>query len=146
MTNLKEKNQIVEILFPFVEKFVKNDKNLKLILDDVSDVAPSISFITDSSRKINYNVVGGYDGEFNFTILYKIKNESTKERFNATKVLNDISAFFDVSTEQGSLPYISEEDTPVILEMVSNPTLVAREENGNIVYSAGYSFVYRHRK
>ncbi|MFV0550364.1 MAG: hypothetical protein ACK5L6_00375 [Anaerorhabdus sp.] len=142
--SLNETNQIVEKLFPFVEKFVKDELKQTLLLDDVTDIAPCISFVTDDSRKINFNVVGGYDGEFNFTIYYKVKNKDTKERLQATKTLNYIGVFFDKATQKGLLPNLSDEDTPVSLEMVTNPTLNTREENGNIVYSAGYTFIYRH--
>ncbi|MEG0661379.1 MAG: hypothetical protein RR443_12440 [Anaerorhabdus sp.] len=143
--SLNETNQIVEKLFPFVEKFVKDELDQTLLLDDVNDTAPCISFVTEDSRKINYNVAGGYDGEFNFTIYYKVKNKETKERLQATKTLNYIGVFFDEATQKGILPYLNEVDNPVSLEMISNPTLNTREENGNIVYSAGYSFIYRHR-
>lgn len=142
--SLNETNQIVEKLFPFVEKFVKDELKQTLLLDDVTDIAPCISFVTEESNKKHFNVVAGYDGEFNFTIYYKVKNKDTKERLQATKTLNYIGVFFDKATQKGLLPNLSDEDTPVSLEMVTNPTLNTREENGNIVYSAGYTFIYRH--
>lgn len=142
--SLNETNQIVEKLFPFVEKFVKDKLKQTLLLDDVTDIAPCISFVTEESNKKHFNVVAGYDGEFNFTIYYKVKNKDTKERLQATKTLNYIGVFFDEATQKGLLPNLSDEDTPVSLEMVTNPTLNTREENGNIVYSAGYTFIYRH--
>ncbi|MEG0164383.1 hypothetical protein [Anaerorhabdus sp.] len=142
--SLNETNQIVEKLFPFVEKFIKEELDQTLLLDDVKDTAPCISFVTGDSRKFNFNVVDGYDGEFNFTIYYKVKNKDTKERLQATKTLNYIGVFFDEATQKGILPYLSDKDKAVRLEMVSNPTLNTREENGNIVYSAEYTFIYRH--
>lgn len=142
--SLNETNQIVDKLFPFVEKFVKEELEQTLLLDDINDTAPCISFVTEDSNKKHFNVVAGYDGEFNFTIYYKVKNKDTKERLQATKTLNYIGVFFDEATQKGILPNLSDEDTPVSLEMVTNPTLNTREENGNIVYSAGYTFIYRH--
>lgn len=142
---LQEILQITDVLYPWIANI--KDLPVKILLEEMKDEAPCLTFVQEKGGgKSNYNVIGDYDGEYIFSIFYKINGKSTKSRLDATRVLLYIGAVCESATEAKNLPKINIKDESKSLTIVDNPTLVVREENGHELYQATYSFVYRHKK
>lgn len=139
---LKETNQLVEQIFPFVRKIPDIPE---MTIDELRETQGSIAFLAEGIDIVSQNVVGGYSANFNFSIYYRVSAKDTKSKFEATRVLNYISDYlYQVSIEK-KMPNLKGSDTAQRFEMTSNPQLMQSEENSNAVYIASFAMRYTHK-
>lgn len=143
VVSLFETNMVVEGLFRWVRAI--DDMPCSMNLDFVEDTAPCLAFITGESTKIKADVIGGYTARLDFSILYKIKGESTKARLEANRLLTYLASYFEGCDTVCKLPTLTDRDIPIKLELIENPTLIGNEDNGNQVYAATYALIYQHK-
>lgn len=143
VVSLFETNLVVEGLFKWLRDI--DDIPCIINLDYVADTAPCLAFITGESTKIKADVIGGYTARLDFSILYKIKGETTKSRLEANRFLMYLANYFEGCDTICKLPLLTDRDIPINLELIENPTLIGNEDNGNQVYAATYALIYKHK-
>lgn len=142
MPTVREINQIVEKVFPFV-RAIPDIPTIQL--DELREEAGSMGFLAEGTNIINKNVIGGYTADFNFSIYYRVSAKDTKSKFEATRVLNYIADYLQQKSEKKELPYLNELDEAQYIEMSSNPQLMQNEENANNVYVCSFFMRYEHK-
>lgn len=143
--SLQETLQIIDVLFPWMANIP--NLPLKLRLEEMTDTAPCLTLSQEKGGgKSNFNVLGDYDGELLFSIYYKVDGKDTKTRMNATRLLTYIGAYCEDATERKELPTVDEQNEVKSISMLDTPTMIGREDNGQEMYMADFSFVYRHKE
>lgn len=140
--SLKETNQIVDVIFPFI----RNIPGIPVIhLDELKEIAGSLGFLTEGINIIKQNVIGGYTANFNFSIYYRVSAKDTKSKLEATRLLNYIADYFQQQSIKKALPYLNQADIAEFIEMSSNPQLLQNEENADVIYMASFFMRYNHK-
>lgn len=141
MPTLRETNQIVEKLFPFVRDI---EGIPKMMLDELGSTAGSLAFLTEGIDIVHKNVIDGYSANFNFSIYYRVSAKDTESKFEATKLLNYIGDILHEKSSKKELPILDGVDVAEYIEMSSNPQLEQSEENANSVYVCSFFMRYTH--
>lgn len=142
MPTLREINQIVEKVFPFVRD-IPNIPSIQL--DELREEAGSMGMLSEGTSIISKNVIGGYTADFNFSIYYRVSAKDTKSKFEATRILNYIADYLQQMSEEKKLPYLNDLDEAQYFEMTANPQLMQNEENANNVYLCSFIMRYTHK-
>lgn len=143
--SLQETLQIVDVLFPWMGNIP--NLPLKLRLEEMTDTVPCLTLSQEKGGgKSNFNVLGDYDGELLFSIYYKVDGKDTKTRLSATRLLTYIGAYCESATANKEIPIMDEQNEVISITMLDTPTMIFREDNGQEMYMANFSFVYRHKE
>lgn len=142
---IQETLQIMEIIYPFIADIP--ELPTKLLYEEMKDKTPCLAFMQEAGGgKSNFNVIGGYDGELLFNIYLKIDGKDTKSRLGATKLLTYIGAYLEEKTTSKDLPKLPDTTKKLkSINMIDNPALIEREENGHHLYGVQFSVVYTYR-
>lgn len=97
------------------------------------------------SNKIEEDIVGNYTAHFPFALYVRTYGTTNSDRVDATKVLNEIGAAFDLQTIAGTLPDLGSGKSITSIAMTSCPSLADRNEDiedYQAIYRLEYQQIY----
>lgn len=125
-------------------------KPVDVMLEDLGKRVPSmmVQQLSASEKKRSY-VNGSYIGVWNFALYMRVNGVDTASRVNAIACLSDFAAWLTEQDENGdyvNLPRIDDKRIATSIELLANPSLAARYENGYEDYQALLSLEYKVRR
>ena len=136
-----ERKQIIEVLLPALNGIP--DLPCKINLEVLDEKPPSMCVQQlRGAQKLNVNIVGGFTGLFPFAIWYRTSGKDTADRFEGTRILNNIESFF---SDSANLPDLGGRRTSRKIEMTSVPICNNRHEDGTEYYMAIYNLEYQQK-
>ena len=125
-------------------------KPVEIRLEDLGTQVPSmmIQQLSASEKKKSY-VNGSYIGVWKFALYIRVSGKDTASRLDAIACLSDLSDWLTEKDENGdyvNLPEIDNKRVATAIELLANPSLAERYENGYEDYQALLSLEYKVRR
>ena len=109
------------------------------------DVSMAIQQNPDGvANKYDQNIVGSYSVDLPFNVYISISAKASADRIGAVKTLERIGRFFNIQTQNHSLPDIGDGLRALNVEMTGRPVMIDTDENSRECYGAEYTLSYRH--
>ncbi|MBQ2973328.1 MAG: hypothetical protein IJE19_03140 [Clostridia bacterium] len=125
-------------------------KPVLFLLEDLGKNTPSLMIqqLAAAEKKKTY-VNGSYIGIWNFAVYFRIDGKDTATRLDATACLEELAVWLSKQNDKGSyvnLPEIDDNRKAIKIELMSNPAIAARYDDGTEDYQALFSLEYKVRR
>lgn len=132
--------QIIDILRDYIAslEFIRYDIVVNYLgLDNCMSISP----LQGGNRE--YDILGNYTEEYQFSIQIKLNSPSVEESSNAIGILNAIGLYFeDANKNKEMLPKLNEDQEVEHLRILSNPALLSRDDKNVEIFQCSYVLKY----
>lgn len=132
--------QIIDILRDYIAslEFIRYDIVVNYLgLDNCMSISP----LQGGNRE--YDILGNYTEEYQFSIQIKLNSPSVEESSNAIGILNAIGLYFeDANKNKEILPKLNEDQEVEHLRILSNPALLSRDDKNVEIFQCSYVLKY----
>lgn len=137
-----ETKNIMKVIYDLLKK-APGMKDL--LLEDVRKSGECIALFFEVGQKVKFNIIGGYDVQIPFSILYRITEKESAKKSGVIDKLNVVANFVDEVNRHRKFPVLSENDCIISLEATSTASLSDRDETGSI-YEMSFAVIYKHKR
>lgn len=133
--------QIIDILADYVGslEFIEYKPVVNYLSKDKNCM--SISPMQGTNRQ--YDILGNYTEDFNFSIQIKLNKPSVVESSNAIGLLNALGLYFEEANQNRKLlPVLNEDQEVEHLRLINNPVLLSRDDKNNEIFQGLYVLRY----
>lgn len=133
--------QLIDILKDYINnlEFVPYNAVVNYLSKDKDCM--SISTIQGGDRE--YDVLGNYTEDYQFSIQIKLNSPSVVDSLNAIEILNAIGLYFEEANKNESLlPELNEGQEVEHLRILGNPTLLSRDDKNVEIFQCNYVLRY----
>lgn len=133
--------QLIDILKDYINSLEFIPYNIVVNYLSKDKDCMSISPIQGGDRE--YDVLGNYTEDYQFSIQIKLNSPSVVESSNAIGILNAIGLYFEEANKNESLlPELNEGQEVEHLRILGNPTLLSRDDKNVEIFQCNYVLRY----
>lgn len=134
--------QIIDILEEYLNSLEFNKYKCRVNFLNKEENCMSIGPIQGGTRE--YDILGNYTEDYQFSIQIKLINPSVEESSDAIGTLNAIGIYFEEANKKIELfPKLNKGQEVEHLRILSNPVLLSRDNKNSEVYQCNYVLRYQ---
>lgn len=133
--------QLIDILKDYIQslEFIPYDIVVNYLSKDKECM--SISPLQGGERV--YDVIGNYTEDYQFSVQIKLNSPSVVESSNAIGILNALGLYFEEANKKIELlPKLNDDQEVEHLRILSNPTLLSRDDKNVEIFQCNYVLRY----
>ena len=133
--------QLIDILKDYINSLEFIPYNIVVNYLSKDKDCMSISPIQGGDRE--YDVLGNYTEDYQFSLQIKLNSPSVVESSNAIGILNAVGLYFEEANKNESLlPELNEGQEIEHLRILGNPTLLSRDDKNVEIFQCNYVLRY----
>lgn len=125
---MSDQKRIVDSLLPFLDTIPELPSPIKFGVLHKQSVSMCIQFLKSEVRD-KQKITGGYTGSLYFTIWYRFQENEAETELYGSKVMYQISEFFDSACRNNTLPGLGDDMQYLKIEMITLPTVERKVDN-----------------
>lgn len=133
--------QLIDILKDYINSLEFIPYNIVVNYLSKDKDCMSISPIQGGDRE--YDVLGNYTEDYQFSLQIKLNSPSVVESSNAIGILNAVGLYFEEANKnERLLPELNEGQEVEHLRILGNPTLLSRDDKNVEIFQCNYVLRY----
>ena len=125
---ISDQKRIASSLLPFLDTIPDLPSPIKFGVLHKQSVSMCIQFLK-SEVQSKQEITGGYTGSLYFTIWYRFQENEAETELYGSKVMYQISEFFDSACQNNTLPVVGNDMQYLKIGMITLPSVERKVDN-----------------